>query len=308
MQNTNEGQGMTREVRRRIPRRLGAAAPATALAAALLAAPLAVSAPASAAEPLSSECAVTGGTLTWGIKESFRAYISSSIANGEWKASDGASYQTPEFTFGAGHGSYDSANGTGSVSFDGAVRFTGHEGVLNLTFANPTVEFDGSGGARLLLDATSNDQQGKLAIDEKQVPVGKIDAAPDASGDGTELSALELQNAEVTLTAEGAKAFAGFYPTGDALDPITLSVQLTPCAAGAKPSPQPSETPQPGESVGEGNPAPSAPGIPWLPIGLGAGALVVIAVASTLLVTGRKKPERDRETSGEPPAQDPAGE
>lgn len=288
---------MTREPRRRIRRRFDAAAFAAALTVGLLAAPLGAAAstpaPASAAEPLSSTCTVSGGTLTWGIKESFRSYISSSIANGEWKASAGASYRTPDFTFSKGHGSYDSATGKGSVSFDGTVLFTGHEGVLNLTFANPTVEFDGTGGARLLLDAKSNDQQGELAIDEKQVPVGKVDAAPDASGDGTQLSALELQNAKVTLTAEGAKAFAGFYPTGDALDPITLSVQLTPCAAGAEPAQQPGDAPQPGESVGEGTAAPSAPGVPWLPIGVGAVALVVIAVASTLLVTGRKKPGQD---------------
>ena len=228
-----------------------AAAVLLAGAAAGSAAALPANAAPAAAAPIqaapATSCEVTGGTLTWGVKESFRSYISSSIANGEWKASKGASYQTPSFTFSNGHGSYDAATGTGSVSFDGSVRFTGHEGVLDLTFANPTVEFDGTGGARLLLDAKSNDQEGKQAIDQKQVPVGKIAGGPIqkyAGDDPTLLTSLEMTDTEVMLTAEGAKAFAGFYPSGDALDPITLAVQTKPCTGGTA-QPGDGSTPEP---------------------------------------------------------------
>ncbi|MEV3853353.1 HtaA domain-containing protein [Streptomyces sp. NPDC050095] len=42
-----------------------------------------------------------------------------------------------------------------------------------------------------------------------------------ASGD-----IVELDGAAATLTADGAKAFGGFYKTGDALDPVTPAVSL----------------------------------------------------------------------------------
>ena len=43
-------------------------------------------------------------TLTWGFKESFRAYIDGDIANGEWTTSGGATYETPEFSWSDGTG------------------------------------------------------------------------------------------------------------------------------------------------------------------------------------------------------------
>ena len=92
-----------------------------------------------------------------------------------------------------------------------------------------------------------------------------------------------------------AEAFAGFYPTGEELDPLDLSLTVGPCAAaagvaggtgdasgsGADDAP---ETAPDAADQGEGG-----SDIPWLPIGLGAGALVVIAIAGTLLATGRKR-------------------
>src|SRR3546814_3461048 len=57
-----------------------------------------------AASPATA-CDVVGGELSWGFKESFRAYISGSIAAGEWTTSGGATYETPSFGWsGAGIG------------------------------------------------------------------------------------------------------------------------------------------------------------------------------------------------------------
>ncbi|MGO3032767.1 MAG: HtaA domain-containing protein, partial [Microbacterium gubbeenense] len=95
-------------------------------------------------------CVVTDGTFSWGVKESFRSYISGTIANGSWEALDGATYETPNFEWTGATGSYDPATGTGSVSFPGTVHFTGHDGVLDLTLGNPTIEFEGETAALLL--------------------------------------------------------------------------------------------------------------------------------------------------------------
>lgn len=225
-------------------------------------------------------CEVTAGQMSWGVKEAFRSYISGTIANGEWTVSDGAGYETPQFTFGSASGDYDTDTGEGSVSFAGTVNFTGHDGVLNLTIANPTIEFAGDGTARLLLDTRSNNADGETAIDSTQVPVGKIEnlGAMDPSS-GT----LTVSDASTVLTAEGAEAFSGFYATGEELDPISLTLEVTPCAAG-------STAAAPDEPSADDAVVPDEdPGLPWLPIAIGAAALVAIAVAVTLLITGRNR-------------------
>lgn len=254
-----------------------------AIAAGLLAPAAALAAPTTAAlaDDPGTTCQVTGGELTWGVKEAFRSYISGTIANGEWTVSDGAGYETPSFSFGDASGEIDAATGEGSVSFSGTVNFTGHEGVLNLTIANPTVEFVGDGSARLLLDTESNDDQGETAIDETQVSFAKIAEAGDfdpASG------SLSVTDAGAVLTAEGAEAFSGFYATGESLDPISFDVELGPCAAPVSET----ETAAPVETEPEPISAEQNQ-TPWLPIGIGAAALVVIAVTLTMLLTGRKK-------------------
>lgn len=268
---------------------------AVVLAGTTLLAPGAPVAPAQAEDTLTAECTVTGGTLDWGVKEGFRSYISGTIANGGWEVSDGASYETPSFHWADPTGSIDAETGEGRISFTGTVAFNGHDGVLNLVLANPTIEFRGDGTANLLLDARSNNAQGELVVDETQVSVGRIDGLGDADPASGSVRATA---APTILTATGAEAFAGFYATGDDLDPVSLSLDFAPCAGGTG-----------GESAGGGSAngesadvaddiavAPLGPenngsGVPWLPIVIGAAAIVVIVAAAILLVVTRKRPE-----------------
>ncbi len=101
--------------------------------------------PAVSALRVAAACEISDATMTWGVRESFRSYISGSIANGSWEATDGASYETPNFIFSGGSGTAE--QGQAEVNFKGKIHFTGHEGVLDLTLANPKVE---------LLSARSN--------------------------------------------------------------------------------------------------------------------------------------------------------
>lgn len=266
---------------RRITHTLGA----IALAAGFLtpAAALAQTAAPAFAEDGDSICQVTGGELTWGVKERFRSYISGTIANGEWTVSDGASYETPSFTFGDATGEIDAATGEGSVAFAGSVTFTGHDGVLNLTIENPTVDFIGDGTARLLLDAQSNNAEGELVVDGEQVPFGKI---ADVSEADPTSGSVSIAGAETILTAEGAEAFSGFYATGEALDPVTLELAFGPCAAPADAA-APEETPTEPEPDTDLIAAPVE--IPWIPIIIAAVAAIAAITATTMLIAGRKK-------------------
>lgn len=191
---------------------LGAGTPGTAPALAASVSP--ASAPFSAAAGPGS-CTVAGATITWGFKESFRAYINSSIANGTWTVADGATYTTPNFGFSQGTGTL--AGGRGTISFPGSIEFTGHGGILDTTVANPALRFDGSSTATLLLDVKGITQQG-AGIDEKQVEFATIDLSHANAGAGH----FALDAAAATLTSAGATAF-GTYPAGAALDPITVS-------------------------------------------------------------------------------------
>ena len=172
------------------------------------------------AETLALEgCAVTDGTLTWGFKESFRSYISGSIANGEWTVANSATYETPNFGFSDGIGTYDADAKSGLVSFTGSITFTGHGDILNTTVADPEIRFDSDDVAYVLLDVAGTTQDG-AAIDEKDVEFVRLDlsTATVTTKDGL----VTITGAPAELTAAGAEAF-GTYESGEIFDPVTVS-------------------------------------------------------------------------------------
>lgn len=274
---------------------LGSTIGAAALAAGLLVAPTAAvatpaAAPLAAQNDAGGACEVTGGTLTWGLKESFRSYISGSIANGSWDTSDGADYEIPNFIWSDPVGEFDPETGTGQVSFTGTVHFTGHDGVLDLTLANPTIEFEGDGTAALLMDASSTDMEGEVAVDETQVWVGAI-TTPDTIAVTDD--AIDLPDMPTKLTNSGAGAFAGFYEADSDLDPITLELQFDGCEGGPVALDEDAlivADEDEGSRGGEPEQAELAQtSVPWLPISIGGVALLVIGLTIGLLIGGRKK-------------------
>lgn len=219
-------------------------------------------------------CPVIDADLAWGFKESFRAYISGSIANGEWKVADGATYETPLFGWSGGEGSYDPETAEGLVSFLGSITFTGHGGILNTTVANPQLQFVDDSTAILLLDVSGTTQEGE-PVDEKGVAFVELDLSGAVSRDGDVLSITE---APAVLLADGAAAF-GTYETGEVFDAITAELTLDPTCA---------EAPVVEEPVDE-QPLASTSGLPWwgwLAIAL---VLVAIAVAIAVLLVRRRR-------------------
>jgi len=255
--------------------------------------------PVGAQAQAATACTVTDGTLTWGVKESFRSYISGTIANGSWDTDGGATYETPEFQWSGANGTYDPESGTGSVSFDGLVHFTGHDGVLDLTLAQPTIEFEGDTAA-LLLDAKSNDMEGEVAVDEAQAWVGDVALPADVQvADG----ALSATGAGTTLTNAGVTAFAGFYEAGDELDPLSFTLTLAECdttAAAAVAEPVAEQTAEPVAADAASVQTVSVPAdIPWAAIGVGSVALLVIGFTGGILAGGRRAAARPAPVAAE---------
>ncbi len=140
-------------------------------------------------------------TLSWGVKSSFRSYITGGIAKGS--VSGGWGY---------GSGSFNSA-GIGTVSFPGSMHFSGHDGILNLTISNVRVKSSGSSGT-LVADVRSSDMEGNKSS-YGSVSFATLNFSSVGANGG---------RASATLTAAGAKAFAGFYSAGASLDSLTVNI------------------------------------------------------------------------------------
>jgi hypothetical protein len=210
-------------------------------------------------------CAVESAELDWGLKESFRAYIDGSIANGEWTTADGATYETPLFSW-AGKGGFDADTGDADLAFAGSVRFTGHGGVLDTTIANPRVVIDGD-RAVLLLDVTGTTQDGQ-PVSALGVEFVELDLAAAEAGGGGDL--VSFAGIPTTLTAAGAAAF-GTYDAGTGFDPVDVRIKLDPACI------QPVETAD--EPAAEVETASAASPLPWPLVGVLLAIAVAVAVA-----------------------------
>lgn len=173
-------------------------------------------APSAAAEPVCVARTVSGATLDWGVKSSFRTYISGGIANGAWTLS-GVTYADGRYGWSGGSGSVNPTESRGLVRYPGTVSFSGHGGVLNLVLSNLAVRVTSATSATLIADVHSTDMSGTPA-DAKGIGFATLALG----GSTTSGSALAVNGAPAVLTEAGAKAFAGFYPAGTELDPVSF--------------------------------------------------------------------------------------
>ncbi|NED93449.1 hypothetical protein G3I76_77130, partial [Streptomyces sp. SID11233] len=196
--------------------------------------PTASAAPRGAGAPT---LALKDGTLDWGVKESFRKYLLSPIANGEITPGDGATQASGNgpFTFTGGTGTYDTGTHGTHTAFRGSVRFEGHEGVLDIKLSDLQVTTTTTGGG-ISADVTTV-ADGKATTDQDVVIADlSLDGIRPGTGAG---GAMVFKDIPATLTADGAKAFQGFYQAGAALDAATLTVT----ADSSKPSEEPTTDP-----------------------------------------------------------------
>lgn len=225
-----------------------------------------------------SDGTIKSANLGWGVRDSFRNYVRGGIANGSWEL-NGTSYSSDAFNWSNGTGTFK--GGKGSISFSGSVRFTGHHGILDTTIANPRLEINGNSGT-LYATMNSNDPSGK-ATNYGEVALLKVDL----SGLQSSSDAVSVNGAATTLTAEGAKAFAGFYDAGKDMAPLSFSAAIN----GAK-----TTTKTVSETVYEGEGCDPVTGKPLASTGasgvegtLVAGFIAVAAGAGTVVYTRRRK-------------------
>ncbi|MFD4692619.1 HtaA domain-containing protein [Streptomyces sp. NPDC058463] len=182
---------------------------------------------ASATTPAADPGALVDGTLDWGVKKSFRTYVTGPIAKGSIETTGGATASGDGYRFPDATGRFDAEEQTLEAAFEGTVRFLGHkEGdayTLDLSLTGLEVQVRGAAGT-LIADVTTKDRETKkvttytgLAVADLKLPAGEL-----AAKDGV----VTLSGVPATLTADGTRAFGGMYPKGEQLDALTLAVAL----------------------------------------------------------------------------------
>lgn len=205
-------------------RRPLALAAAVATAATVGATALAISGATTAS---AAEVPLSGYELTWGIKQSYRTYVTG-MAAGTFTATDGASQAADNgvFTFTEGTGTYESTTHAVDLGFKGTltIKSTLHRFEIALS----DVRFD-SAAAEITADVT------KSGTTTQDVPLADVTVTQAMTG------------METKLTKEAADVFGSASYEGAAGDPLTVVKKAT------------SQSPSPSASTSAGaSPSPSA--------------------------------------------------
>ncbi|MFF2961103.1 HtaA domain-containing protein [Streptomyces sp. NPDC057963] len=178
-------------------------------------------------KPAADPGAIVDGTLDWGVKKSFRSYVTGPIAHGKVETTAGATASGDGYRFPDATGHFDADAQTLNAGFDGKVRFLGHEEngtyTLDLSLTRMKIQVNGAKGT-LIADVSTKDRETKkvstytgLAVADLKLPKGGL-----AAKNGV----VALSSVPAALTADGTKAFGGMYPAGEQLDALTVAVAL----------------------------------------------------------------------------------
>ncbi|NED86597.1 Htaa domain protein [Streptomyces sp. SID11233] len=248
--------------------------------------------PAGGAKPKEAAGRIEDGAVDWGVRRTFREYVTGSIGQGKWTLAQGARDGGALFRFPKGQGTYDAKKQTLAAAFAGSVRFTGADG-LDLTLSRFAVGLKAGRGTLSADVRTKGDTR-------KAVPLITFTAEDFAPKDGLAV----LTEAPAKLTADGAKAFGSLYRAGTAMDPVSLAVALDAKAKlpalpdlGSDPAPaaQPSDTPEPQTTAATASVASAAGQGSSTGLYLTLGAAAVLAAGGVLFLV-----RRNRSTPGTP--------
>ncbi|MFJ3668232.1 HtaA domain-containing protein [Streptomyces sp. NPDC090106] len=174
-----------------------------------------------------AEVPLSGYELTWGIKQSYRSYVTG-MAAGTFTATAGASQAADNgaFTFTDGAGTYDSTAHTLALGFQGALKIESKLHGFDITLTD--VRFD-SATAEITADVT------KSGTTTQDVPLADVTVT------------RAMTDMETKLTKEAADVLGSAGYEGAAGDPLTLTqttqTQSPTPTATASDSASPSSTP-----------------------------------------------------------------
>lgn len=153
--------------------------------------------------------------LDWSILGRFVLYVLST-ESGQCLTSAGARTVRPGvFHFALNKNlDFDPTNRSGALQFVGSVHFTGHYGMLNLTLANPVLEYVGEQPRITIETGHSSVTIAELYIHE---------SASDLAASTARVSPTRLANITSSLSEDATALFNEVYPSGTPLDPLSIS-------------------------------------------------------------------------------------
>lgn len=194
------------------------------LASALVGGALGLATPTAQAEEATTT--ISNGTISWGVKASFRSYLTGPIAGGSITATDPATDDGTQTTFANANGTWGTA--TARVATEGSVNFSGHDGALNFTISEPRIVISDS-KAQLVVDAVSSDS---TVLDD--LALADLDLSEAVT---TSATAITITDAPATLTEAGGQLFAyqgnAFYSAGQTLDSVDAQFTIAPAHTAA---------------------------------------------------------------------------
>ncbi|MFD4869326.1 HtaA domain-containing protein [Streptomyces sp. NPDC058412] len=254
------------------------------LSADVKAAPAAEPSPSATPQPGASEQtpqaqgAFADAAVDWGVRRTFREYVTGSVGQGKWTLAEGAQDGGALFRFPQGKGAYDGGKGTLDAAFAGTVQFTGAH--LDLKLGKVSVKVENGKGV-LSADVTTGSET------KNAVPLVEFDA----KGLKTEGGLATLTEAPAVLTEGGSQAFNSMYKAGTEMDPVSLAVALDATAKlPALPDLGSTASPAPAPTAVE--PAPAAKAEESSPTGLFialAVAVLVLAGGAVFLVVRKRR-------------------
>ncbi|MER6254133.1 HtaA domain-containing protein [Streptomyces sp. NPDC001584] len=236
--------------------------------------------PSATAETPQAPGAFADAAVDWGVRRTFREYVTGSVGQGKWTLAEGAQDGGALFRFPQGKGSFDGAKGTLDAAFAGTVQFTGAH--LDLTLGKMSVKVENGKGV-LSADVTTG------GATKNAVPLVEFDA----KGLKTEGKLATLTEAPATLTEGGSQAFNSMYKAGTEMDPVSLAVALESTAQlPALPDLGSTASPAPASASPSAEPAPAAKAAESSDAGLFAAlavAVLVLAGGGTFLVVRKRR-------------------
>ncbi|MEU9176784.1 HtaA domain-containing protein [Streptomyces sp. NPDC048550] len=164
-------------------------------------------------DPQAARGAFADAAVDWGVRRTFREYVTGSIGQGKWTLAEGAQDGGALFRFPQGKGAYDGLKGTLGAAFAGTVHFTGAH--LDLKLGKLGVKVENGKGVLSADVTTGGETKNAVALVEF-----------DAKGLKTEGALATLAEAPATLTEGGSQAFNSLYRAGTEMDPVSLAVSL----------------------------------------------------------------------------------
>ncbi|WP_182355099.1 HtaA domain-containing protein [Flaviflexus huanghaiensis] len=181
--------------------------------------------------------------MNWGVKESFRRYLTSPFAGGDTELSGGVIASGDGFAWPVVAGGEIDSHGLTDLAFEGTVHFTAHEGILDVSLSNPTISFAGPTPV-LTAEAASRAYNRGQTTPGELVTFGRVELATLPTATVTSgADVIDVSFGAGSLTEAGAKAFGGFYQPGDAIDPISISLATETVEIPAGPSCGPDAAP-----------------------------------------------------------------